>query len=151
MSFVLQDKTIDSPAALFTGDTLFIGGVGKFFEGSPEDARDTLFRVIGSLPDDTLVFCGHEYTVSNLEFAVIVDPENEDVKSKLAWAKARRADRKQTIPSTIGAERLHNPFLRAPKFSKRLFPDVDGDAAVAATLRALRCAKNKGGGQFLHT
>ena len=72
--------------AAFTGDTLFCGGVGKFFEGQADDMRRTLYDVICTLPESTLIFCGHEYTVENLEFATMVEPENKAVRDKLRWA-----------------------------------------------------------------
>jgi len=67
-------------SALFTGDTLFIGGCGRFFEGSAEQMDYALNTVVASLPHDTLIYCGHEYTVKNLEFALSLEPNNQDIK-----------------------------------------------------------------------
>lgn len=94
--------------AVFTGDTLFIGGCGKFFEGTGQQMFDALVNILGTLPDDTKVYCGHEYTVSNLKFAAHVEPHNEHVTSKLDWAKRQNC----TVPSTIGEEKQFNPFMR---------------------------------------
>uniref|UniRef100_A0A8C9MU04 Hydroxyacylglutathione hydrolase like n=1 Tax=Serinus canaria TaxID=9135 RepID=A0A8C9MU04_SERCA len=69
------------------GDTLFVGGCGQFFEGTAEQMHTNLTQTLGALPKDTKVFCGHECTVRNLKFALKVEPENEAVKEKLAWAK----------------------------------------------------------------
>jgi len=97
---------------LFTGDTLFTGGCGKFFEGDAAQMFDNLIYQIGSLPSHTLIFPGHEYTVSNLEFAVFIDPDNVWCRNKLAWAQAQRSKGFGTIPSTLAEEKSYNPFLR---------------------------------------
>ncbi|XP_051634925.1 hydroxyacylglutathione hydrolase-like protein isoform X1 [Manacus candei] len=84
--FMWEDDSPDAPA-LFSGDTLFVGGCGQFFEGTAEQMYTNLTQILGALPKDTKVFCGHECTVRNLKFALKVEPENEMVKEKLAWAK----------------------------------------------------------------
>ncbi|NWR24467.1 HAGHL protein, partial [Emberiza fucata] len=84
--FMWEDDSLDAPA-LFSGDTLFVGGCGQFFEGTAEQMHTNLTQILGTLPKDTKVFCGHECTVRNLKFALKVEPENEVVKEKLAWAK----------------------------------------------------------------
>jgi hydroxyacylglutathione hydrolase len=106
-----NDSNVQKPA-VFTGDTLFIAGCGRFFEGTPPQMYDALITKLSSLPDDTLVFCGHEYTVNNLKFALSVEPNNADAVNKLIWAEAQRAAKKPTVPSTIGEEKLINPFMR---------------------------------------
>ncbi|CAM9718723.1 unnamed protein product, partial [Chrysoparadoxa australica] len=85
---------------LFSGDTLFIGGCGRFFEGSAEEMRHALMDVAASLPLDTGVFCGHEYTVSNLMFALSVEPSNQALQDKMKWAHETLAAGGVTIPST---------------------------------------------------
>ncbi|RUS30462.1 beta-lactamase-like protein [Jimgerdemannia flammicorona] len=107
VSYYVEDEAADE-RAVFTGDTLFIGGCGKFFEGTHKDMYNSLINVLGSLPPDTLVYCGHEYTRSNLRFAVSVDPHNEALHEKIKWA----AENKVTVPGTIGEEKHINPFLR---------------------------------------
>lgn len=102
---------------VFTGDTLFIGGCGKFFEGTPVQMYKALVETLGSLPSNTKVYCGHEYTVSNLKYALHVEPENEDVKNKFQWAEAQREQGLSTIPSTIGEEFKFNPFMRVRESS----------------------------------
>lgn len=97
---------------LFTGDTLFTGGCGKFFEGNGEEMYLNLHHTIGSMSADTLVMPGHEYTVSNLEFAIWVQPENKICAAKFEWAKERRAAKLPTIPSTLQEELQYNPFMR---------------------------------------
>ncbi|XP_044836045.1 hydroxyacylglutathione hydrolase-like protein isoform X2 [Mauremys mutica] len=109
--FMWEENSPDAPA-LFSGDTLFIGGCGKFFEGTAEQMYKNLTEILGALPKDTKVFCGHEYTVRNLKFALKVEPENESVKKKLAWAKLRDDEDLPTVPSTLQEEFHYNPFLR---------------------------------------
>lgn len=104
--------TDNDEKAVFTGDTLFIGGCGRFFEGTAEQMDRALNDVLASLPDDTKVYCGHEYTVDNLKFALSVEPDNDYVERKLKWAKEQRAAHKRTVPSTIGEEKTYNPFMR---------------------------------------
>ncbi|XP_015498726.1 hydroxyacylglutathione hydrolase-like protein isoform X7 [Parus major] len=84
--FMWEDDSPDAPA-LFSGDTLFVGGCGQFFEGTAEQMHTNLTQILGTLPEDTKIFCGHECTVRNLKFALKVEPENEMVKEKLAWAR----------------------------------------------------------------
>lgn len=124
----------DKHHALFSGDTLFVGGVGKFFEGGGEAMARSLFDVLlGTLPAETLLFCGHEYTVPNLKFARLAEPDNIAIREKLEWSERRRLDKKQTMPSTLKEELTYNPFLRATKGPRR-----------AAVLCALRSAKDEG-------
>ncbi|XP_016063553.1 PREDICTED: hydroxyacylglutathione hydrolase, mitochondrial isoform X1 [Miniopterus natalensis] len=75
------------PPAVFTGDTLFVAGCGKFFEGTADEMYKALIEVLGRLPPDTRVYCGHEYTINNLKFARHVEPSNPAIQEKLAWAK----------------------------------------------------------------
>jgi len=100
------------PAALFTGDTLFVGGCGRFFEGTASEMYHALLEVIASMPGDTYIYCGHEYTVKNLEFALTIEPGNMAIKEKLEWAKKQRAQGLPTIPSTVADELKTNVFMR---------------------------------------
>ena len=97
--------------ALFCGDTLFSAGCGRLFEGSPAQMFASLDR-IGALPDDTLVYCAHEYTLSNLRFAAAADPGNADVRDALQQVTGMRQRDEITLPSPLARERLINPFLR---------------------------------------
>jgi len=99
------------PPALFCGDTLFAGGCGRLFEGTPAQMLDSLSR-LSALPDATRVYCAHEYTLANLRFAAAVDPENAALQARLAQAQARRARGEPTVPGEMAAERATNPFLR---------------------------------------
>lgn len=96
---------------LFCGDTLFSGGCGRLFEGSPDQMLRSLDS-LSALPDATLVCCAHEYTLSNLNFAASVDPDNKEIVDYMERCKVLRADMRPSLPSTIRTERLINPFLR---------------------------------------
>ncbi|WP_020652055.1 hydroxyacylglutathione hydrolase [Massilia niastensis] len=96
---------------LFCGDTLFGAGCGRLFEGTPAQMTASLAK-LAALPDDTLVYCAHEYTISNLRFAQAVEPDNQAVEARMRDASAKRGTRLPTVPSTIGLEKGSNPFLR---------------------------------------
>jgi hydroxyacylglutathione hydrolase len=101
----------ESEPWLFCGDTLFAGGCGRLFEGTAEQMTNSLEK-ISALPDNTKVYCAHEYTVSNLRFAVAAEPDNPRTAERLTAAQALRARGIATVPSTLGEEKLTNPFLR---------------------------------------
>jgi len=134
----------DDERHVFTGDVMFIGGCGKFFEGSATEMYPSLYNKIGTLPDDTLVWPGHEYTVSNLAFAAEVEPDNADILAKAAWAQAQRAVQAFTVPSTIGAERRHNVFLRCSCAAVKAVCEVGEGASDVECLGALRALKDSG-------
>ena len=96
---------------LFCGDTLFSGGCGRLFEGTPAQMQDSLAQLT-ALPDSTLVCCTHEYTLSNLRFARQVDPDNVPLAHYEAHCRALRAQGQPSLPSRMGLERQINPFLR---------------------------------------
>ena len=96
---------------LFCGDTLFAGGCGRLFEGTPAQMAASLEK-LAALPEDTEVYCAHEYTLSNLRFALAVEPGNETLALRMRDESAKRAVEVPTVPSSIGLERRTNPFLR---------------------------------------
>ncbi|MFN4194932.1 MAG: hydroxyacylglutathione hydrolase [Thermosynechococcus sp.] len=96
---------------LFCGDTLFGGGCGRLFEGTPAQMLDSLNQ-LRQLPEQTRVWCAHEYTQKNLSFALTVDGENPALQERYAQVCRDRAQGKSTVPSTIGLEKATNPFLR---------------------------------------
>lgn len=98
-------------ALLFCGDTLFSGGCGRLFEGSPAQMYQSLTK-INQLNADTQLFCTHEYTLSNLKFALEVEPDNQSIVEHQLWCEQQRAADKATLPSTLHKERLINPYLR---------------------------------------
>ncbi|MDY6947504.1 MAG: hydroxyacylglutathione hydrolase [Pseudomonadota bacterium] len=97
--------------AVFCGDTLFSAGCGRLFEGTAEQMHDSLSK-LAALPAETLVYCAHEYTLSNLKFGLAVEPDNRATVSYLARCTEMRARNEATIPSDIRRERNVNPFLR---------------------------------------
>lgn len=104
VSYVIGD-------AVFSGDTLFTGGCGRMFAGPPAAFQAGLAR-LAALPDDTRVFCGHEYTEDNLRFALSVEPDNVAIRARASETHDRRSRGECCVPSTMGIERATNPFLR---------------------------------------
>ena len=105
-----------SERMLFSGDTLFTAGCGRLFEGSPEQMYRSLSK-LKKLPVDTLVYCGHEYTVSNLQFAASVEKNNKIIQKRLNTAKQSRKQNLPTVPATLKIEKQTNPFLRCEEKS----------------------------------
>lgn len=126
-------------AIAFTGDTLFSLGCGRIFEGDARTMHGSLAK-IADLPDDTRIYCGHEYTAANARFARGVEPENEALKKRAAEIDSLRAAGKPTLPTTIGQERATNPFLRARSRAIRGRLGLEGadDWEVFARLRELK-------------
>ena len=104
-------RDVNGKPLLFCGDTLFSGGCGRLFEGTPAQMLVSLDK-LAALPHDTVVCCTHEYTLSNLRFAAAVDPANSDLIEYQKYCTALRAQNKPTLPTSIGQELLFNPFLR---------------------------------------
>ena len=102
------------PAAksAFVGDTLFAMGCGRLFEGTAAQMYDNM-RKLEALPDDTAIYCAHEYTQTNGQFALTVEPENKDLIMRMAMVDAMREKGEATVPTNIGAEKATNPFMRA--------------------------------------
>lgn len=128
--------------ALFCGDTLFSLGCGRLFEGNPAQMYASLQR-LAALPDDTRVYCAHEYTASNLEFALAVEPDHAGLRAFGAQLRQWRAAGQPSLPSTIGRERALNPFLRSDTPALRAALDaLDSPVADAiegfARLRRLK-------------
>ena len=96
----------------FTGDTLFAMGCGRLFEGTPDDMFASLAR-FADLPDETIICCGHEYTQSNGRYALVAEPDNPAIHSRMNDVERLRAAGEPTVPTTMALERATNPFLRA--------------------------------------
>uniref|UniRef100_A0A0K0EWH0 hydroxyacylglutathione hydrolase n=1 Tax=Strongyloides venezuelensis TaxID=75913 RepID=A0A0K0EWH0_STRVS len=124
--------------AVFTGDTLFISGCGKFFEGSPELMNVALNEKLGSLPNDTLVYCGHEYTIKNLQFALSLEPQNDALHRRLEDVTLKRSKGLHSIPSTIGEEKRYNPFMRVTSEEMRKVTNETSPVKVMGRLRQLK-------------
>lgn len=97
--------------ALFCGDTLFSAGCGRLFEGSPAQMLASLEK-LAALPDSTRIYCGHEYTVANLDFGLAVEPDNTDMREYREWARGETAAGRPSLPAELGRERRVNVFLR---------------------------------------
>jgi len=129
--------------AVFTGDTLFIAGCGRVFEGKAQTMVDSLAK-LAALPDTTQIYCGHEYTEKNLRFALTLEPGNAALQAKYEWTRKVRAEGRYTIPSTIGEEKSFNPFLRtdSPELRaslKKIDPAIaDNSVALFAKARELK-------------
>jgi hydroxyacylglutathione hydrolase len=125
--------------ALFTGDTLFYAGCGRLFEGSAEQMYHSLNK-INSLPPETAIYCGHEYTLDNLAFAQSVEPDNSAIGQRSAAIQALRSQREPSGPASLSVERATNPFLRTASTTIRAtlnLPDAP-DEVVFAELRRLK-------------
>lgn len=120
-----------------TGDTLFSLGCGRVFEGDMEMMWASLSKLTAKLPEDTAIFCGHEYTAANARFALTIDPDNEDLAERVKEVEALRAEGKPTLPTTLAEELLTNPFLRPGDagIRKRLGLEEATDAEVFAEIR----------------
>lgn len=127
------------PPAVFTGDTLFVAGCGKFYEGTADEMYKALLEVLGRLPPDTRVYCGHEYTINNLKFARHVEPSNAAIQEKLAWAKEKYSIGEPTVPSVIAEEFTYNPFMRV---REKTVQQHAGEADPVTTMRAIRKEKD---------
>jgi hydroxyacylglutathione hydrolase len=97
--------------SLFCGDTLFAGGCGRLFEGTAAQLYSSLQK-LSQLPDEIWIYCAHEYTLSNLNFALAVEPDNPVLQNRIQQTRQLRQDHKITLPSRMGVEKLTNPFLR---------------------------------------
>lgn len=136
----------DGGPLLFCGDTLFSGGCGRIFEGTPAQMQVSL-DALAALPGDTRVCCAHEYTLSNLKFARAVEPDNAALQEYTAHCESLRQAGQPTLPSSIATERAINPFLRTRQATVAQAA-LGADASVnpqepASVLAALRQWKNE--------
>lgn len=124
--------------AVFTGDTMFLAGCGRLFEGTPAEMHASLSR-IAALPRDTRVYCGHEYTEKNLRFALSVDPGNAAVEARLSEVRAMLGRGEPTVPAALAVERATNPFLRT---AETVFQGLGGFADPVEVFAELRRRRN---------
>jgi hydroxyacylglutathione hydrolase len=125
----------------FVGDTLFSIGCGRVIEGTPAMMWDSL-RKLRDLPDDTQIYCGHEYTMANIKFARTIEPNNAALAARAAEAAGQIAAKMPTLPVTIGAEKMENPFLRADIAGVAAGIGMAGKPAVDV-FTEIRARKNK--------
>jgi hydroxyacylglutathione hydrolase len=110
--YYMEPSAGNKNGVLWTGDTMFIGGCGRLLECNAKSMAESLQKLV-SLPDDTLVYCGHDYTLENYEFASGIDPGNQVVKERLEQVRKLQKQGKLTVPSSISLEKTTNCFLRA--------------------------------------
>lgn len=125
---------------IFTADALFSLGCGRMFEGTPDPMWAALAK-LRELPDETLIYCGHEYTAANAKFALSIDPDNKALQNRVEEVRQQRAQNKPTLPVTLGAEKAQNPFLRADDPTIAAALNLTG-SAPADVFAALRKAKD---------
>lgn len=111
IAYYFPPQAFEATGELFCGDTLFAGGCGRLFEGTPREMVSSLSK-LRQLSDETRVWCAHEYTLKNLRFALTVDGDNQVLRSRFASVEAERQRDRATVPSRLGIEKQTNPFLR---------------------------------------
>lgn len=136
IAYYFAPTTVDV-GNLFCGDTLFAGGCGRLFEGTPTQMVDSLGK-LRALPDETGVWCAHEYTLKNLEFALTVDRTNLTLRERLAAVKTARSQNESTIPSNLGIEKRTNPFLRWDDLELQAIVKAENGIQTFARLRGMR-------------
>lgn len=134
------------PPVLFCGDTLFSAGCGRLFEGTAEQMQQSLDK-LASLPDNTRLYCAHEYTRANLDFALAVEPDNPSLTARLTEVIQLRQNNQPTLPSTLTLEKQTNPFLRTREqpviqSASRQLPGLNPDNP-GAVLGAIRRWKDR--------
>ncbi len=135
-------KHTSGPTWAFTGDTLFLAGCGRLFEGTAAQMHRSLNVVLGKLPGDTHIGCGHEYTAANLRFARHVEPNNPDIAARFDEVTKLRAEGKPTVPGTVTREHATNPFMRVDAPDVRAHVGLGADADPIDVLARLREEKN---------
>uniref|UniRef100_A0A832M2N6 Hydroxyacylglutathione hydrolase n=1 Tax=Oscillatoriales cyanobacterium SpSt-402 TaxID=2282168 RepID=A0A832M2N6_9CYAN len=127
----------DEMGELFCGDTLFSGSCGRLFEGTPTQMVSSLSK-LRKLPDNTRVWCAHEYTLKNLQFALTVDGNNQDLQQRFAEVKAMRDRLEATIPANLGVEKRTNPFLRWDDIGLKTITKSENEIQTFARLRGMK-------------
>ncbi|KAK0558158.1 Cytoplasmic glyoxalase II [Tilletia horrida] len=151
IAFFLEDRDAgegEVKRGVFTGDTLFVSGCGRFFEGEASEMDAALNKVLASLPDDTLVYCGHEYTRSNVAFSLGVLPSNPHIQALADFVRSGKNGGVTTGVFTIGDEKKHNVFMlvREAEVAQRVGLEGQGQSKAdpVEVMRRLREAKNEG-------
>ncbi|MBD2253156.1 hydroxyacylglutathione hydrolase [Nostoc parmelioides] len=137
IAYYFPPQTADTPGELFCGDTLFAGGCGRLFEGTPAQMVESLTK-LRSLPENTRVWCAHEYTLKNLQFALSVDSENTELQKRFDEVKTKRSQGIATVPSLLGVEKLTNPFLRWEQPSLQSAVNSNDPVQTFARIRGLK-------------
>jgi len=137
IAYYFPPTTSVTPGELFCGDTIFAGGCGRLFEGTPTQMVESIAK-LRQLPDNTRVWCAHEYTLNNLKFALTVDRENIDLKNRYQRVKQARNQGHATIPSLLGIEKQTNPFLRWDTPALQVAAGIKEPARVFGRIRGMK-------------
>lgn len=137
IAYYFPPTETDTAGELFCGDTLFAGGCGRLFEGTPAQMVDSLSK-LRNLPDNTRVWCAHEYTLNNLKFALTVEMDSIELKNRYNQVRTARQQNLATVPSLIGLEKLTNPFLRWDQPSIKSAMGLEEPSRVFARLRGMK-------------
>jgi hydroxyacylglutathione hydrolase len=140
VSFVVTQVSESSTKIpfLFSGDTVFNGGCGKCFKGTPEQLYESIMK-LSYLPNDTLLFPGHEYLLRNCEFILALDPENQFLLDKYEWGKKMREKGEFTVGSRLVEEKLYNPFFRS---NDDYYKDLTSETDPVKVFKAIRTLKD---------
>jgi hydroxyacylglutathione hydrolase len=137
IAYYFAPSSSEETGELFCGDTIFAGGCGRLFEGTPAQMVDSIGK-LRQLPDNTRVWCAHEYTLGNLKFAVTVDPDNADLQNRYHQVQEQRSRGEATIPSLLGVEKRTNPFLRWDSEALKKSMGLTEPARVFGKLRGMK-------------
>jgi hydroxyacylglutathione hydrolase len=137
IAYYFSPNSSSETGDLFCGDTLFAGGCGRLFEGTPAQMVQSLTK-LRNLPDNTRVWCAHEYTLSNLKFAVTVDRNNNDLKNRYNQVIKARENAQATVPSLLGEEKKTNPFLRWDQTALQSITEMNDPAKVFGKIRGMK-------------
>ena len=137
IAYYFPPSSSEETGELFCGDTIFAGGCGRLFEGTPAQMVDSIGK-LRQLPDNTRVWCAHEYTLGNLKFAVTVDPDNADLQNRYHQVQELRSRGEATIPSLLGVEKRTNPFLRWDSEALKKAMGLTEPARVFGKLRGMK-------------
>ncbi|BAZ90747.1 putative glyoxalase II [Raphidiopsis curvata NIES-932] len=137
IAYYFPPVTPGDTGELFCGDTLFAGGCGRLFEGTPAQMVESLTQ-LRALPDNTRVWCAHEYTWNNLRFALTVDSENQELQKRFTEVTALRQLQQPTVPSLLGIEKQTNPFLRWDQPSLQLAVNSSDPIQTFAKIRGMK-------------
>ena len=137
IAYYFPPTTTGEAGELFCGDTIFAGGCGRLFEGTPSQMVESIGK-LRNLPDHTRVWCAHEYTLSNLKFAITIDPDNLDLQTRYEAVKQARSQGIATVPSFLGIEKQTNPFLRWDTPALQAVTQMKESARVFGRIRGMK-------------
>ena len=137
IAYYFPPTTPEGTGELFCGDTIFAGGCGRLFEGTPAQMLESIAK-LRQLPDNTRLWCAHEYTLNNLKFALTVDQENLDLQARYRSVQQARTEGIATIPSLLGAEKRTNPFLRWDEPAIKATAKIGEPARVFGRIRGMK-------------